>query len=72
MRKGYIVKGYVHDVEDGTMNDIVLAVYTTLDKARREIRRYESCNTAREQAFLNGKEPYEIYYRLYVDVIDII
>ena len=72
MRKGYMVKGYVHDVEDGTVNDIVIAVYTTLDKARREIRRAESCNTAREQAFLDGKEPYEIYYRLWISEIDII
>ena len=72
MRKGYVVKGYVHDVEDGTMNDIVIAVYTTLDKARREIRRAESCNTAREQTGVSGKEPYEIYYRLWISEIDII
>jgi hypothetical protein len=72
MRKGYIVKGYVHDVEDGTLNDIVIAVYTTLDKARREIRRAESCNNARKQALSNGKEPYELYYTLWISEIDII
>jgi hypothetical protein len=72
MRKGYIVKGYVHDVEDGTLNDIVIAVYTTLDKARREIRRAESCNNARNQARSDGKEPYEIYYSLWISEIDII
>lgn len=72
MRKGYVVNGYVHDVEDGTMNDIVIAVYTTLDKARREIRRFEARNEAVERAVLEDKKPYEIYYRLYVNVIDII
>lgn len=72
MRKGYVVNGYVHDVEDGTMNDIVIAVYTTLDKAKREIRRFEARNEAVERAVLEDKKPYEIYYRLYVNVIDII
>ena len=72
MRKGYIVKGYVHDVDDGTMNTIIVGVYTTLDKAKREIRRAETLNNVKEQAVLDGKDPYEIYYRLYWDVIDII
>lgn len=72
MRKGYAVNGYVHDVEDGTMNDIMIAVYTTLDKAKREIRRFEARNEAVEKAVLEDKKPYEIYYRLYVNVIDII
>lgn len=69
MRKAYIVKGYVHDVDDATMNDVIVAVYTTLDKARREIRRAEACNKAMEQAVLDGKEPYEVYYRLYWEEI---
>lgn len=65
MRKAYIVKGYVHDVENGTMNDVSDRVYTTLDKAKRAIRRMDARNEAVERAVLEDKNPYEIYYRLH-------